>query len=116
MSSRFGWLRRRHLGTEADRTTFRTLHTASLATPALRAGLTPASAEKAIRHLRSLLGAPAVALTDTSDLLAWDGHFHPHAEQTGRLARQVVAEGAATVRGREAFPCDVAGCNQRQVI
>ena len=116
MSSRFGWLGRRHLGTEADRTTFRTLHTASLATPALRAGLTPASAEKAIRHLRSLLGAPAVALTDTSDLLAWDGHFHHHAEQTGRLAQQVVGDGAATVRNREAFPCDVAGCNLRVVI
>jgi len=32
--------RRRHLGTEADRATFRTLHSASLASPALREGLT----------------------------------------------------------------------------
>ena len=38
----FGWLRRRHLGTEADRATFRTLHTAALATPALRGGLNEA--------------------------------------------------------------------------
>ena len=55
----WGWLGRRHLGTEADRATFRTLHTASLATPALRGGLTTVVArEKAGRHLRSLLGAP----------------------------------------------------------
>ena len=62
------------LGTEADRTTFRTLHTASLAAPALRGGLTEVErGEVRARHLRSLLGAPAVALTDTDGLLAWDG-------------------------------------------
>ena len=60
MSTWLGWLRRRHLGTEADRATFRTLHTASLASPALREGLTSESAERSIRHLRQLLGAPAV--------------------------------------------------------
>ena len=36
--------RRTHLGTDADRATFRTLHSASLASPALRAGLTTDSA------------------------------------------------------------------------
>ena len=51
MSSRrpgsvLGIFRRAHLGTEADRATFRTLHTASLASPALREGLTEASAER----------------------------------------------------------------------
>ena len=38
--------RRTHLGSDADRATFRTLHTASLAAPALRAGLTRDSAER----------------------------------------------------------------------
>ena len=69
MSTWFGWLRRRHLGTEADRATVRTLHTAALATPALRGGLTEVSAQRSIRHLRSLLASPAVALTDTDALL-----------------------------------------------
>ena len=55
-------LGRGHLGTEADRTTFRTLHTASLAGPALRLGLTESSAERAVKHIHALLGAPAVAL------------------------------------------------------
>jgi two-component system, LytTR family, sensor kinase len=114
MGQRLGW--RRHLGTEADRTTFRTLHTASLATPALRAGLTKASAEKAVRHLRSLLGAPAVALTDAESLLAWDGRFHHHAEQTSGLARLAVTDGATTVRHRRDIPCGHRGCTLRQVV
>ncbi|MDX6299599.1 MAG: two-component system, LytTR family, sensor kinase [Nocardioidaceae bacterium] len=112
----FGWLHRRHLGSEADRTTFRILHTASSAAPALRAGLTAASAERAARHLRSLLGAPAIALTDTTDLLAWDGRFQHHATQTPSLARQVVAHGATTVSSRADIPCDHARCSLRQVV
>ncbi len=45
--------RRRDLGTSAGRATFDTLHTASLAAPSLREGLTEAGAERAVRHLRS---------------------------------------------------------------
>jgi two-component system LytT family sensor kinase len=114
IGQQLGW--RRHLGTEADRTTFRTLHTASLTTPALRAGLTKASAEKAVRHLRSLLGAPAIALTDTQSLLAWDGRFHHHAEQTAVLARLAVTDGTTTVRHRRDIPCEVQACTLRQVV
>jgi two-component system LytT family sensor kinase len=116
MTSRWEWLGRRHLGTGADRTTFRTLHTASLTTPALRGGLTTVSAEKAVRHLRSLLGAPAIALTDTTELLAWDGRFGHHADQAAGLARQVVADGSTTVRNRAAIPCDDPACGVRQVV
>ena len=43
--------RRGHLGSESDRATFRTLHTASLASPALREGLTATSAEKSLNGL-----------------------------------------------------------------
>ncbi|NUT09317.1 MAG: sensor histidine kinase, partial [Nonomuraea sp.] len=53
---------RRELGTSpAERATFETLHTASLAGPPLRAGLTAEGAERASRHLRALLGSAAVA-------------------------------------------------------
>ena len=58
MSSWGALLRRGHLGTQADRATFRTLHTALLASPPLRQGLNPASAERSLKHLRTLLGAP----------------------------------------------------------
>src|SRR5687768_11253940 len=64
---------RRDLGTRADRTTFQTLHTAAQAAPALRGGLTAAGAQRAVKHLRALLGTTAVAITDGERLLAWDG-------------------------------------------
>ena len=58
--ARWRW-RRTSLGGEADRAAFRALHNASLASPALREGLTTASAERSVRHLRALLGTPAAA-------------------------------------------------------
>ncbi|MBV2356334.1 histidine kinase [Streptomyces sp. J2-1] len=60
-------------GTPVERATFETLHTASLAAPPLRAGLTPDTARKAARRLRPLLGTVALALTDEETVLAWDG-------------------------------------------
>ncbi len=86
--------RRTHLGTEADRATFRTLHTASLASPALREGLTRASAERAVRHLRDLLGTPALAVTDTTDCLAWDGEDDHHEHQVSALVGDHRGQGA----------------------
>jgi two-component system, LytTR family, sensor kinase len=116
MRSRWGWLRPGHLGSEADRATFRTMHTASLAGPPLRSGLTEASATKAVRHLRELLGTPAVALTDTERLLAWEGRHAHHAEQAPRLAGQVVADGGTSVGGRSEIPCHDASCTLRHVV
>jgi two-component system LytT family sensor kinase len=107
------WLRPGQLGTEADRTTFRTLHTASLAAPALRAGLNQASAERSIRHLRILLGAPSAALTDTGSLLAWDGRYDHHAQQAAELAADAVERGATTVRHQA---CGDAACEVRAAI
>jgi two-component system LytT family sensor kinase len=112
-----GWRRRkRHLGTEADRATFRTLHTASLASPALREGLTAGSAERSSRHLRQLLGAPAIALTDTAGLLAWDGSGRHHAEQTSALAKATVEGGATRVADRDELACIVASCPVRNAV
>ncbi len=116
MAPSLGWLGRGHLGTEADRATFRTLHTAALAAPALRGGLTTASAQRSARHLRSLLAAPAVALTDREALLAWDGGRGHHRDQCAALAEQVVAEGHTLVRGRDALGCSDPSCAVRQVI
>ncbi|NUR08096.1 MAG: histidine kinase [Nocardioidaceae bacterium] len=84
-----------------------------MATPALRAGLTPSSAERAARHLRSLLGAPAMALTDTHRLLAWDGGHPHHAPQAVDQARPVVSDGATEVRK---VLCDDPACGLRQAV
>ena len=116
MVTRFRWFRPGHLGTEADRATFRTLHTASLATPALRGGLTGPSAERSLRYLRSLLGAPAAAMTDTERLLAWEGRHHHHADQVPGLARSVVADGGTAVLGRQEIACRDASCGLRHVV
>ncbi|MGW3356253.1 sensor histidine kinase [Streptomyces bungoensis] len=77
-------------GTPVERATFHTLHTASLAAPPLRAGLTPDTARKAARRLRPLLGTVALALTDEESVLAWDGvGDHHRAEAEARLAHAV---------------------------
>ncbi|MGQ0626202.1 MAG: sensor histidine kinase [Sporichthyaceae bacterium] len=102
---------RRDLGTNADLASFETLHLAALASPALRAGLTEAGTGKAARHLRTLLGSEAVAITDGVRLLAWDGSGHlelsrfalAHAEAVMRTGRsQVVPAIAAGTAIREA--------------
>lgn len=110
------WLRPGHLGTEAEQATFRTLHSASLTAPELREGLTTGSAERAIRHLRDLLGVPAVALTDTVALLAWDGRFAHHERDAAPLAAVVLESGNTVVRDRKDFACSDAGCGLRQVV
>jgi two-component system LytT family sensor kinase len=108
--------RRGRLGTESDRATFRTLHTASLASPALREGLTVASAERSIRHLRALLGTPAAALTDTSALLAWDGVGSHHSGQVSEVTRTAVEQGSTRVTDPRDLPCTEPACPVRHAI
>ncbi|MFB7742316.1 sensor histidine kinase [Streptomyces sp. NPDC056132] len=66
------------VGTPVEHATFETLHTASLAAPPLRAGLTAEAARKAARRLRSLLGTDALCLTDRDTVLTWDGAGEQH--------------------------------------
>jgi two-component system LytT family sensor kinase len=67
----------RDLGTDADRATYETLHTVSLAAPHLASGLTSEGAAKASRHLRGLLACEGLAITDTTTVLARDGSLPP---------------------------------------
>ncbi|MER7073994.1 histidine kinase [Terrabacter sp. NPDC000476] len=116
MSSWGAMLRRGQLGTQADRATYRTLHTALLASPPLRMGLTPTAAERSLKHLRALLGAPAVAMTDTSGLLAWDGGRSHHAGQPAVISAGTLAHGRTTVVDGPDVACDEASCVVRQAI
>ena len=90
-------LRRRELGTDADRATFATLHTASLAAPALREGLTDEAAQRSAKHLRALLGSRGVALTDTATVLGSDGTGADRL--TVEKVGEVLATGRAAVIG-----------------
>jgi two-component system, LytTR family, sensor kinase len=77
---------RRRFATSAERVTFETLHTASLAAPPLRLGLNATSAGKSARHLRTLLGTPAVAISDTEAALVWEGPGDHHAARLWQAA------------------------------
>ncbi len=102
--------RRTDLGTPADRATFATLHTASLAAPHLREGLTGSGASKAARHLRALLGTPAVAITSSGQLLAWDGEGAPHRDDAVVHAVDVLSRGRPVVLRPSQVACDDPGC------
>jgi two-component system, LytTR family, sensor kinase len=109
------WMRSGNLGTEADRATFRTLHTASLAAPALRSGLTSQSAERSVRHLRTLLGTPSVVLTDDTEVLAWDGAFADHREIAARFAQETPDVTVVHDRGPE-LVCGDPTCPVNHVV
>lgn len=103
----------RGLGTPVEHATFETLHTASLAAPPLRAGLTEETARKSARRLRTLLGTDALCLTDHQRVLAWDGVGGHHRDEImERLAGPL-----ETGRG-EAFPltCDQLDCTVRWAV
>lgn len=104
--------RRPDFGSSADRATFETLHTASLAGPSFREGLTESGAQRSVRHLRALLGTPAVALTDAAGrCLAWDGAGSRHAVDAHRHAVDVLSTGrAAVVSGQAVAPGTQAAC------
>ena len=96
---------RRAFGSAVEQATYDVLHKANESAPWFRAGLTKAAAGKSIRGLRSLLGTRAVALTDETDLLAWDGFGEHHASQAAALATSVVAAGRARVMNAEDLTC-----------
>ncbi len=108
---------RRELGSSpAERATFETLHTASLAAPPLRAGLTEAGTQKASRHLRELLGSPALAITDEHRLLVYDGEGDHHAHEAFAHAAKTLAGGRTQVLGPEVVSCDVPECPIRYAV
>ena len=108
--------RRTHLGSESDRATFRTLHSASLASPALREGLNRDSAERSAKHLRALLGTPALAITDTAGCLAWDGASGHHSDQVPALLSATLERGRTRSFERSDLGCDETGCPVRTAI
>jgi two-component system, LytTR family, sensor kinase len=86
---------RRHqiYGTPTERAAYEAMHTVSLAAPALREGLSAESARKSAGQLRRLLGTSAVAITDTTGLLAWDGDGDNHVEEAFDQAKDVLVNG-----------------------
>jgi two-component system LytT family sensor kinase len=94
----------RRVGTPPQRATYEALHTASEAVAALRDGLTPGTAVKAAPALRRLLGTPAVAIADRTDLIACEGSER-HAEALGRRLHEVVTSGRPQLLGASDLGC-----------
>ena len=111
-----GFRRRREFGSQVDRTTYDTLHSASLASLYLRDGLTPQGASRAARHLRAMLGTQAIALCDSDSTLAWDGAGAHHQEHVWRHARDVLASGRTVVLDTEDVACGDLSCTIRAAV
>ncbi|MEV4535547.1 histidine kinase [Asanoa sp. NPDC049518] len=107
---------RRGIATATQRATYEVLHTAGLAAEPLRGGLTAASAAKAARHLRMLVGAPGLALADDSGVLALDGRGGHHSHQLEAAAKKALAVGRSTVLRQGELPCDRVDCEIRGAV
>jgi two-component system LytT family sensor kinase len=112
--------RRPGSGEPAEEAAFATLHTISLASPALRSGLTRGSARKAARRLRPLLGAEAIAMTDGERVLAWEGERScrraDHSEAAMRHATAVIESGRPRVLDTNLVACGDQDCRIRVAV
>jgi two-component system, LytTR family, sensor kinase len=107
---------RRGIATATQRATYEVLHTAGLAAEPLRAGLSQAGAAKAVRHLRTLVGAAGLALLDRERLLALDGRGGHHTGQLQSAAERAATSGRSTVLGSSELPCDRVDCPVRGAV
>ena len=107
---------RRGFVSDVDHATHATLHTASLASRHLRDGLTPEGTARAAKHLRVLLGSPAVAVCDPVSLLAWDGAADHHREQARADAEEVLTTGRTIVLGYDAVGCADPDCPVKTAV
>jgi len=78
-------------------------------------GLTPEQAQRIAQILQRLAKVPAVAITDSVRILAYEGrgcpHMHPGQPVQTRATRQVLRTGeAAEIAGKAALQCPVPGC------
>jgi two-component system LytT family sensor kinase len=107
---------RRGIATAMQRATYDVLHTAGLAAEPLRSGLTPSSAAKAARHLRTLVGAVGLTITDEEKALAFDGRGGHHTEQLTTAARKALQTQRSIVLGSSDLPCDRVDCVVRGAV
>ena len=115
-----GWLlrrnRRRGFLSEVDRATYATLHKASLASQHLGDGLTSDAAEKAGRHLLSILGAHAVSIADPGSVLSWTGLGDHHRGTALALGEQTRETGRTVVHSDQDVACSDPDCPIRSAV
>ena len=109
-------LRRRRFVSDVDRATYETLHTAAAAGRHLRDGLTPQGAERATKHVRSMLGSRAIAISDPDAVLAWDGEGGHHRDDAHAQAEPVLASGRTVVLDEKDVQCADPDCPIRSGV
>ncbi|GLZ02187.1 histidine kinase [Actinoplanes sp. NBRC 103695] len=107
---------RRRIATAMQRATYDVLHTAALAAEPLRGGLTPSSAGKAVRHLRTLVGAVGLTIADAEECLAFDGRGSHHGDQFTAAAQRAVQARRPVVLDSSDLPCDRMDCVVRGAV
>jgi two-component system, LytTR family, sensor kinase len=107
---------RRGIATAAQRATYGVLHTIGLAAEPLRAGLSAASAGRTVRHLRPLIGATALAVTNAESVLAFDGSGDHHQDQVLAAAKKAMGTGRSTVLSQRDLPCEWVDCVVRGAV
>ncbi|MFQ6172203.1 sensor histidine kinase [Oryzobacter sp. R7] len=108
--------RRRGFLSAVDRATYNTLHTASLASQHLGDGLTPEAAERAGRHLLSILGAHAVSVSDPGSVLSWTGIGEHHRPSALGLGTETRRTGRTVVHGSHDVTCGEPDCPLRSAV
>ena len=112
----WGLARRRAFGTVAEQAAFEVLHLANEAAPPFRSGLTVVAASRGARSLRRLLGSDALAITDRSLVLAWDGGGEHHRPDVLAMAAPVLDGGSPAILGADDLRCGRPDCPVRAGI
>lgn len=100
-----------------ERATFSTLHTVSLAAPALREGLSESSAQFAVPYLRTLLDTEALSMTGADcQPLAWDGEAEHHSLDVRQYAEKVMRTGRQQMASRKDVDCGSADCPVKGMV
>ncbi|GAA4611365.1 histidine kinase [Saccharopolyspora hordei] len=109
--------RARRVSTSVEDATLAALHRVTSAAPHLRAGLTPASADKAAPHLRSLLDCVAVGILDADGtLLSWDGEANHHYADLRPKVEQVLRTGKREYLDHNDLNCEDRTCQMRHAV
>ena len=86
------------------------LHAATVMLPDLRRGLSEESARTVLPHLRTLTQASAVALGDSTRILAFDGAGHDHHRAGGELIQVSAPAREDRLHVESQISCDHPGC------
>jgi two-component system, LytTR family, sensor kinase len=108
--------RKRAFSTSTQQAAFEVLHTANLASPSLRSGLSTQSMSKAAPHLLTLLGVPALSVADATGVLCWEGPGDHHRTTVSAMVASVLESGRARVAESSEVSCGRDDCAIRSAL